>query len=132
MKQNRHPEVYSPVTSNPQTDEMDVLTDTKCLMDELMPPDPKHMGHIDVPHPHIIYRYPLETYRCTGEHGGIHMCEEVYGHMGASKCKRASKNRGHTNVWGYMDAPCQTPTMPASKLETSYLRLIPTPKELEE
>ena len=29
------------------------------------------MGCIDAPYPHIICRYPLETYRCTWEHGGI-------------------------------------------------------------
>ena len=100
-----------------------------------------HMPHIFVcsntfrypcmfgcPHLHMICRYPLETYRYTGEHRGHTDVWEVFGHMGASKhiggiqmsrgcpnmwvCTNIwgasehmglSKCMGYTNIWGHRD-----------------------------
>ena len=53
------------------------------------------MGCIDASHPNIICRYPLETYRCTGEHGGIQMragCPNIWGIQTYGVCP---------NIWGH-------------------------------
>ena len=69
MKHNRHP--------------VDILTDTKCLTDVLMPPDPQHMGCI----PYITCRYPLE-----------HI--DVQESMGHTDVWQVLDIWGHPNIWG--------------------------------
>ena len=58
-----------------------------------------HMGCIDAPHPHIICRYPIEIYRCTGEHRGH---SDIW---------------GHPNVWGVYRCPLSV-TTPHSYLKS--------------
>ena len=99
---------------------------SKCLTDELMPPDPKHMGCIHAP-PHIICQYPLEAYRYTGEHTDVW---GVFGHMGASNCTGRIQTLGVYKCTGAYRCPLGQTPMPVSKVETSHLKLIPTHKEL--